>query len=258
MTEDNFDWGVLGKDWWMEAMETTRASLTQSKFACARHAGATRTKAAEMSGYSATDAQALRTAGSRADDTKAVQDMLVMASAASVGATDDPYTVAEARQKIGRMVKTSLDPSTVIKGTELLAKLDQVDRDRGATDNDYDRGDGFLGWRVERDFLLCRNGASAYVLMHGIDGHLLHDTYSLLMKEEFGPEIWSRLYAKLNDDARKRLDEHLYDLSYQLEARKTIWGEIGKKPPGPVDPQAVDWRVKRGHAPDSNNETTNA
>ena len=70
--------------------------------------------------------------------------MLVMASAASVGATDDPYTVAEARQKIGRMVKTSLDPSTVIKGTELLAKLDQVDRDRGATDNDYDRGDGFL------------------------------------------------------------------------------------------------------------------
>jgi hypothetical protein len=133
MTEDNFDWLPLGRDWWMEAMETCRATLNQTKFACARHAGATRTKAAEISGYAASDAQGLRTAGSRADDTKAVQDMLVMASAASVGTTDAPYTVAEARQEIGRMVKTSLDPSTVIKGTELLARLDQVDRDRGQT-----------------------------------------------------------------------------------------------------------------------------
>jgi hypothetical protein len=180
--------------------------------------------------------------------------MLVMASAAAVSTTDAPYTVAEARKKLGNMVKTSLDPNTVVRGTELLAKLDQVDRDRGATDSDYDRGDGFLHWRLERDFLLCRNGASAYALMYGIDSYLLHDTYSLLMKEELGPEIWNRLYAKLSDDARKRLDEHLYDLSYQLEARKTIWGEIGKKPPGPVDPQAVDWRVKRGPRPDSNNK----
>ena len=139
MTDDNFDWGVLGKDWWAEAIETTKATLIQGKFACARHAGATRTKAAEMAGYAATDDQALRTAGSRADDTKAVQDMLVMASAAAVTTTDAPYTVAEARQKIGRMVKTSHDPGTVIKGTELLAKLDQVDRDRGQTPADEDR-----------------------------------------------------------------------------------------------------------------------
>jgi hypothetical protein len=133
MTDDNFDWGPLGQDWWMEAMETCRATLNQAKFSCARHSGATRTKAAELAQYAATDNQGLRTAGSRADDTKAVQDMLTMASAASVAVTDDPYTVAQARQKIGRMVKTSLDPNTVIKGTELLAKLDQVDRDRGQT-----------------------------------------------------------------------------------------------------------------------------
>lgn len=54
-TDDNFDWGVLGKDWWMESMETVRATLNQAKFACARHAGATRTKAAELAEYSASD-----------------------------------------------------------------------------------------------------------------------------------------------------------------------------------------------------------
>jgi hypothetical protein len=63
----DFDWGVLGKDFWMDAMESTKATLTQTKFRCARHTGATRTKAAELSGYSAIDAQVLRTAGSRAD-----------------------------------------------------------------------------------------------------------------------------------------------------------------------------------------------
>jgi hypothetical protein len=161
---DNFDFGILGREWWLDAGEATKATPTQIKFACARHAGATRTRAAELAGYSASDPQALRTAGSRADDTKSVADMLVMASAASVGTADAPYTVAQARQKIGRMVKTSLDPSTVIKGTELLARLDQVDRDRGQTPED----DGLTAWRIERDFLLLPNGAIAYVFVHGI------------------------------------------------------------------------------------------
>src|SRR5947207_15431926 len=120
----------------MENSGAGHATIKQAKFGCARHMGCTRTKAAELAGYAAGDDQALRTAGSRADDTKAVQDLLTMASVASVAVADDPFTVAQARQKIGRMVKTSLDPQVVIKGTELLAKLDQVDRDRGPTQED--------------------------------------------------------------------------------------------------------------------------
>ena len=229
--DDNFDYGVLGKDFWMDAMETTKATLTQAKFACARHSGATRTKAAELAGYSASDPQGLRVAGSRADDTKAVQDMLVMASAAAVSTTDAPYTVAEARQKIGRMVKTSLDPSTVIKGTELLARLDQVDRDRGQTPDD----DGLNPWRVERNYLVQDNGAVAYVLMF-IDRdlmgnianlNLLHDTHALMMHQRFGPELWHVCCNRLNDSARKDLDRKLADKKYQLEVRKKVWAEIG-------------------------------
>ena len=47
----------LGREWWLDAGETTKATPNQIKFACARHAGATRTKAAELAGYSATDAK---------------------------------------------------------------------------------------------------------------------------------------------------------------------------------------------------------
>jgi hypothetical protein len=233
--DDNFDWGVLGKDWWAEAMETTRATLTQGKFACARHAGATRTKAAEMAGYASSEGdggQALRTAGSRADDTKAVHDMLVMASAASVVETDDPYTVAQARQKIGRMVKTSLDPNTVIKGTELLAKLDQVDRDRGQTPDD----DGFADWRHCRDYLLLENGASQFMLWyrayqktlgHPANYPLLHDVHSVAQNEPFGKSIWDWCIADLSEAMRDHLYDKLSDPNYQLEARQRLWGEIG-------------------------------
>jgi hypothetical protein len=229
--DDNFDYGPLGRDWWLEAGETTKATDTQIRFACARHMGATRTRAAELAGYSSSDPQGLRTAGSRADDTKSVEEMLVMASAASVGATDDPFTVAQARQKIGRMVKTSLDPSTVIKGTELLAKLDQVDKDRGETPLD----DGYEAWRQERDFLTLPNGAVAYLLIHldttlmGNVGNLklLHDTYPRLMKQKYGPELWAESRARLSEEMRDRLDELLYDPNHQLEDRKKVWAEIG-------------------------------
>jgi hypothetical protein len=231
-TDDNFDWGVLGKDWWMENMEAVHATINQAKFACARHSGATRTKAAELAQYSATDNQGLRTAGSRADDTKAVQDLLTMASAASVSTTDAPYTVAEARQKIGRMVKTSLDPSTVIKGTELLARLDQVDRDRGQTPED----DGFNDARMCRDFLCLENGASAFMLFYrahrkdlGVPPNypLLIDVYSLAQREPFGQQIFDWCGRDLSDVMRQRLQERLADPDWQKDARKQIWKEIG-------------------------------
>jgi hypothetical protein len=235
-TNDDFDYGSLGRDWWLEAGESCRATLQQIKFACSRHAGATRTKAAELAGYAATDNQGLRVAGSRADDTQAVQDLLTMASAASVGATDDPFTLAQARAKIGRMAKTSLDPMVVVKCAELMSKLDQADREGGETPDD----DGLNPWRRERDFLLQSNGATAYILMH-IDNqlmgnigncHLLHDTYAMLMQQPFGPELWERCRARLNDTGRADLDAKLANKDWQREVRQKIWAEVSVTPDG--------------------------
>jgi hypothetical protein len=236
INEDDFDYGKLGRDWWLEAGESCRATPTQIKFACARHAGATRAKSAELAGYSASDSQGLRVAGSRADDTQAVIDLLTMACAASVGASDDPFTLAQARAKVGRMAKTSLDPTVVVKCTELMAKLDQVDRERGQTPDD----DGLNPWRVERDFLMQPNGAVAYVLMH-IDGplmgnlanlNLLHDTYAMLMQQPLGPELVERCRARLNDDGRADLDAKLANKDWQREVRQRIWSEVSVRPDG--------------------------
>jgi hypothetical protein len=64
--------------------------------------------------------------------------------------------------------------------------------------------------------------------MHGIGNlRLLHDTYNMVMKQQFGPEVWAADYNSLTDDARKDLDSNLANPKWQLEARKTIWAEIG-------------------------------
>jgi hypothetical protein len=80
------------------------------------------------------------------------------------------------------------------------------------------------------------NGASAYVLlMGGVHNlRLLHDTHHLLMTEEFGPQLWDAFYSRCSQDTRDSIDEFLADPGYQLDVRQQIWGEIGKKPPGPV------------------------
>jgi hypothetical protein len=158
--------------------------------------------------------------------------MLVMASAASVADTDDPYAVAQARQKIGRMVKTSLDPSTVIKGTELLAKLDQVDRERRETPTD----DGLNEFRLARDYLCQDQGASAFMLhyraLRNDMGHpanypLLRDVYDIAQTEQFGQQIFDWCGKDLSDVMRQLLNDRLADLDYQKETRIKIWKEIG-------------------------------
>lgn len=102
---DEFDWGALGQDWWSENGEACHASEQQIKFACARHQGANRAKAALIAGYSG-DAEALRSAGSRADDSKAVSDLLVLASTAESGLTDSPVTDQEVEKKISRLIRS--------------------------------------------------------------------------------------------------------------------------------------------------------
>jgi hypothetical protein len=242
---DQFDWGSLGQSWWEETGEECRASPQQIRFACARHQGSTRSRAAALANYSG-DADALRSAGSRADDSKAVQDLLTLASAAEAGTTDNPVTIHEAKIKVGKLVR-SIDPTIALKASELFVKLEVAEKSRGESPSD----DGFEDWRAERDCLIASNGGSAYLLLTGgrLDHlRLLHDTYFTVMREEHGPELWARFYAALNDSARESLDRFLADPSYQVTARLKIWAEIGRKPPGPVDSTAVDWRVKRGNA----------
>jgi hypothetical protein len=130
------------------------------------------------------------------------------------------------------MVKTSLDPNTVIKGTELLSKLEQVDRDRRQEPQD----DGLRWARTCRDYLMQSQGASAFMLIYkaaqkdmGHPGNypLLHDVHSISKNEVFGPQIWAWASQNLSPEMRQLLDERLSDRKWQLETRKQIWDEIG-------------------------------
>jgi hypothetical protein len=244
-----FEWGELGEKWWRESGASCRATETQVRYSCARHQGANKSRAATLAGYSG-GPEALRSAGVRAEGTKAVEDLLTLAAAAEDGGSKDgPATPAEIDRKLAKLIR-SPDGAISLKAIEVMARRDELRRQRGETPEN----DGLSGWRTERDYLTVPNGGSAYLLLNVRNGgilnlHLLHDTHHVVMTEEFGPELWQRFYARLNDDRRAYLDHLMADPGWQLDVRHQIWAEIGKKPPGPVLTQ-VD-KLRRPNEPAS-------
>jgi hypothetical protein len=184
----------------------------------------------------------IRAAGYTALRSTQVQNLLELASVAAP--VDTKITDREIDAKISRLIRSG-DPQVVIKAAELHQKRQAALKEQRAINDDHER-DGMFEWRIERDAISrFRNGATAHILICGIHNlKLLHDTHFCVHKEEFGPEIWKRLYDKLNEDWHKDVDRWLAGPTYQLEARKQIGGEVGKKPPAPVDSQAVDWRAR--------------
>lgn len=232
-----FEWGVLTESWWRENGAACRASELQIRFACARHLGANKAKSAALAGYSG-GPEALRSAGVRAEGTKAVEDLLTLAAAAESPGDADTATATEIDRKLTKLIR-SPDGALSLKAIEARDKRNEHLRARGETPAD----DGFSDWRSERDYLTVPNGGCAYLVLKGgqLDGlTLLHDTYAVVMREPLGPELWSRFYALLNDDSRARLDRHLADPGYQLDVRRKIWGEIGMTPPAPIKADAID------------------
>jgi hypothetical protein len=241
MSEQEFSWGDLGEAWWRSNGEACRATEQQIRFACARHQNCNKSKAAAPAGYSG-DSDALRSAGVRADGTTAVKDLLVLAAAAEGGGEESTATAAEIDRKLTKLIR-SPDGGISLKAIEAHAKREDQRRQRG----EMPENDGFSEWRMARDFItLPSNGATAFVLL--VDGvgnlPLLHDLHVKLMQEPFGPELWQRFYARLNESGRARLDKHLADPGYQLDARKQIWGEIGMQPPAGINANAID-TIKR-------------
>src|SRR5437763_16618076 len=120
MSEQKFEWGSgLGEDWWRENGAACRATEQQIKFACARHQGANKSKSAALAGYSG-NAEALRSAGVRAEGTKAVEDMLTLAAAAEGGAEENVATAAEIDRKLTKLIR-SPDGGISLKAIEAHA-----------------------------------------------------------------------------------------------------------------------------------------
>jgi hypothetical protein len=165
-------------------------------------AGREQEPGAKLAGYSG-GPEALRTQGVRSANSKAVLDLLTLAAAEESGADVDPATAEEIDRKLAKLIRGPDGPVS-LKAIELHTKLQEQRRQRGETPEN----DGFSDWRLEREFCGLPNGASAYLLLKGGaigNLYLLHDTYSVLMREPLGPELWQRFYAALNNDAREAL-----------------------------------------------------
>jgi hypothetical protein len=221
-----FQWPTDPPQDWFEAKGAALGLTPETiRFAAALHSlgGADskkNTQAARIAGVAWDRVQAFRAA--RSVGVRALLDEAKRLKAGKL----PPLTEEDIDREIDDLIRQP-DALTKARGIELREKRKDRLKERGGAD-DYDRGDGLLGWRVERDWLLMPNGAAAYALVHGLANcHLLHDSYSLLMQQEFGPEIWSRLYPRLSDGSRAELDRHLSDPSYQADVRKQIWGEVG-------------------------------
>lgn len=246
--QPQFEWGALGETWWRENGAACRATETQIKFACARHLGANKAKSATLAGYKGRP-EALRSAGVRAEGTTAVEQLLTLAAAAESGGDEGTATAAEIDRKLTKLIR-SPDGGISLKAIEAHQRREEQRRQRGETPED----DGFGTWRLERDFLTLPNGASAYLMLIGgniANLCLLHDTHHVVMQEEHGPELWQRFYYRLNDSARADLDRHLADPGWQADARRTIWGELGRKPLSPIGADAVDM-LRRDPVPKTN------
>jgi hypothetical protein len=239
MTEEQseFLWGELGEKWWRESAAACRATETQLRYAACRHQGMQKNRAAALAGYSGTP-EGLRSAGVRAEGTKAVEDLLTLAAAAESGGDESVATAAEIDKKLTKLIR-SPDGAIALKAIEVRARHEEQRRQRG----EVPENDGFSEWRTERDYLTMPGGASAY--LHLIGGNignlcLLHDTFYAVTREDGGPELWERFRSRLNESARADLDRHLADPGWQADARRRIWGELDRKPLSPVGADAAD------------------
>src|SRR4249919_526452 len=103
--QDQFSWGELGEAFWRESGVACHATEQQIRFACARHQGANKSKAAALAGYKGTP-EGLRSQGVRAGGTKAVDDLLTLAAAAESGGDETVATAAEIDKKLTKLIRS--------------------------------------------------------------------------------------------------------------------------------------------------------
>jgi hypothetical protein len=205
MTDNTFDWGVLGETVWKELQEATGASDLQLKFAVLRFGGATATKAAKLAGYVG-NSESIRRAGYSALRSTAVQNLLELAS---VKAPCDPrISKKEVIAKISKLCRSS-DPLVALKAVAALQDFEKAEKASGETPDD----DGLNDWRVCRDYLLIENGATQFILFYralrgdqGWPGNypLLHDVHSLIKGEPFGQQVWDWAGKNMSEESRAR------------------------------------------------------
>jgi hypothetical protein len=118
-------WVPLGEQRWRELADVTGASELQLKFAAARFAGASATRAAKLAGYSG-DSASLRRAGYAALRSTAVQNLLELAAINAPG--DAKISDKEIDSKIAKLIR-SPDSNVSLKAIEAFQKRESAKKE---------------------------------------------------------------------------------------------------------------------------------
>lgn len=226
-------WGPLGEQAWLNQAEACRYTPQQAKFAACRQAGFTRTRAAEVSGYSGTGAQ-LRNAGSLADKTVGVVQLRRWAEGQlALDGHTPPEEPLLSRDDLRRLLDKharSGDPSISLRSIEALGKFEKVTSE---DDFDLSNDDGFNFDRNVRNLLMQPGGAIIVVASlarpgspYGLSGlPLLRDVIGMLKEQD--PDYLALLRRRENSVDLASLDEKLANPSHQHGVRVKVWAEVG-------------------------------
>jgi hypothetical protein len=123
MEKDDFDWGQLPYEWWIETGKTVGADIRHLKFAAAKFRKCTNTQAAREAGFGTGNDQSTRSEGYRVARSNKINQLLALAAVEAGGGYDGTLSQQEARSILTAMARGG-DPQVRIKSIELLNKLD--------------------------------------------------------------------------------------------------------------------------------------
>jgi hypothetical protein len=129
MEQHDFDWGELGRVWWLETAQSVGATERHAVFAAVKHRGGTNTDAARSAGFGGGSEASVRSEGYRLARSNKIMRLLALAAVEAGGGYDGNVTLAETKQILSTLARGS-DPAVRIKALEALNKLDEQERRR--------------------------------------------------------------------------------------------------------------------------------
>jgi len=226
MNDENkeFSWGSLGESRWRELQQQEGATELQLRFACARHQGASATRAAALAGYSG-DKEVLRRQGYQANNNPSIRRLVEKADLEAPEETR--LTDAQIGAKIDRLIRGP-DGNLALKAIELRQKREAAAKES----TDWPDADGFSYERMVREII---NVPFASTFLLGVfcdTGHtalscipMFHEIYWRALRD--CPEYVEKLRSQQSAEMLQDLKERIADADYQRETRTKIWAEIG-------------------------------
>lgn len=163
--EQDFDWGELGRDWWLATAHSIGATERHAKFSAAKHRGASNAEAARSAGFGTGSESSVRSEGYRLARANKINQLLALAAAEAGGGYDGTLTRTESKQILTNLARGS-DPSIRIKAVEAIAKFEQAERDEQAIDADAVREPADVLNEIDAEFSPVFSAVLA--MQHGI------------------------------------------------------------------------------------------